>query len=248
MNGELEILENSSALYQRAAEELLIIAKNAIAKNGSFAVVLSGGSTPRGLYSLLAGEPRFRNEIPWQQAHFFWGDERHVPPGHPDGNFRMACETMLDIVPVPRAHIHRIPSELPDAEAAATDYERTLRAFFRLSEGEWPRFPLVLLGLGPDGHTASLFPNTKALSERERLVAGNWVEKFNTWRITMTAPLLNNAENVLFLVSGSEKASALKDVLKDDSDPRQYPARLIRPIHGRLLWLVDKSAAAGLDN
>jgi 6-phosphogluconolactonase len=176
--------------------------------------------------------------------HVFWGDERHVPPDHPDSNYRMANEVLLSQVPIPPANVHRIKSEHPDARQAADDYEQTLQAFFRLAAGQHPRFDLIFLGLGPEGHTASLFPGTQALHETHRLVVSTWVGKFFTDRITLTPPVLNNAAGVVFLVSGEDKALALKAVLEGHDEPEQLPAQLIRPAHGRLLWLVDRAAAS----
>ena len=175
-------------------------------------------------------------------VHFFWGDERHVPPDHPDSNYRMAYEALLCKVPVPVANVRRILSEDRNAHDAARQYERTLQAFFQLSGGRFPRFDLVLLGLGSDGHTASLFPGTTALHEEQRLVIANWVGKLNTDRITLTAPVFNNASCVMFLVSGADKAIPLKAVVEGGHEPEQLPAQLIRPEDGQLLWLVDQAA------
>jgi 6-phosphogluconolactonase len=184
-------------------------------------------------------------KVPWDKMHVFWGDERHVPPDHPDGNYRMAHEAMLSKVPIPPTNVYRIKSEHPDARQAAEDYEQTLRAFFHLAAGQFPRFDVVYLGLGPEAHTASLFPGTKALHKMAPLVVATWVGKLFTERITLTPPTLNNAAGVIFLVSGDDKALALKAVLEGPDEPEQLPAQLIRPSHGRLLWLVDR-AAAGL--
>ncbi|HYL79732.1 MAG TPA: 6-phosphogluconolactonase, partial [Candidatus Acidoferrum sp.] len=215
-----------------------------------FTVALSGGSTPKALFRLLAGEGdgSFRGRVPWNRAQVFWGDERHVPPDHPDSNYRMTYDTLLSRVPVPPENIHRIRTEDPDADKVAESYERTLRSVFRLAEGQLPRFDLVLLGMGPDGHTASLFPGTPALHERKRLVVGQWVEKLQTHRITLTPPVLNNAALVVFLVSGAEKAETLRAVLLGEYQPERFPAQLVRPTGGRLLWLVDRAAARGLQH
>jgi len=205
-------------------------------------VALSGGSTPKGVYALLALDPGLQREVPWDKIHFFWGDERHVPPDHPDSNYRMADDALLSKVPVPVANVHRILSENRDADDAARQYEGTLRAFFQASAGRFPRFDLVLLGLGSDGHTASLFPGTTALHERQRLVAANWVGKLDVDRITVTAPVFNGACCVMFLVSGEDKAMPLKAVMEGRHEPEQLPAQLIRPEDGKLLWLVDQAA------
>ncbi|MFQ5694229.1 MAG: 6-phosphogluconolactonase, partial [Nitrospinota bacterium] len=172
-----------------------------------------------------------------------WGDERHVPPAHPDSNYRMAHEAMLSKVSVPPGNVHRVRAENPDAGKAAQAYERELRGFFQTGAEERPRFDLVLLGMGPDGHTASLFPGTEALREEGRLVAAPWVGKFGAFRITLTPPVLNNAACVIFLVSGGGKAEALRTVLRGDPQPERCPAQIVRPENGRLLWLVDREAA-----
>jgi 6-phosphogluconolactonase len=198
------------------------------------------------MFAILAGDDALRSRMPWGRVHFFWGDERHVPPDHPDSNYRMASEAMLSKVPVPVENIHRIRAENPDAGKAAEDYEQELRGFFKLEPGQLPAFDCVFLGMGPDGHTASLFPATKALHERKRLVVSNWVDKFQSFRITMTAPVLNNADMVIFLVSGEEKAEPLREVLEGEKQTDRFPSQLIEPTHGKLLWLVDRAAARKL--
>jgi 6-phosphogluconolactonase len=236
-------MPNAEALYSAAAVEFVDAARESVRKHEAFNVVLSGGSTPRALYSRLATDSVMQAQVPWAKVNFFWGDERHVPPDHPDSNFRMASEAMLSRAPVAPAQICRIKSELPDAEAAAADYERRLRDFFQLGDGQIPRFDLVLLGMGPDGHTASLFPGTRALDEKNRLVVSNWIGKLYAERITLTAPVLNNASRILYLVYGEDKAPALKAVLEGPFEPMQLPAQLIRPKNGKVIWLVDRSAA-----
>lgn len=243
MKPEVKIFADAAEVAREAAFEFAGVVESAVAVQGHCSVALAGGSTPRSLYSLLADDPAWRQKIPWDKLHFFWGDERHVPPDHQESNYRMAHEAMLTKVPVPAGNIHRIGSEEPDAQKAADNYQRELRGFFQLEPGRLPRFDLVLLGMGPDGHTASLFPGTTALLEMERLVAATWVEKFNTYRITLTLPVLNNAANVIFLVCGAEKAAVLRTVLAEAGGTVQYPAQLIRPVDGRLLWLLDKGAA-----
>lgn len=237
------ILQDPSALYHAAAEEFVRRAEEAVHARGRFTVALSGGSTPRGVHGVLASEP-FRSRVAWEGVEFFWGDERHVPPDHPDSNYRMAWETLLSKVPVPPEHVHRVPAENADAGQAAADYERTLREFFNLSPGEWPRFDLVFLGMGPEGHTASLFPGSPALHEEQRLVAAPWVEKFNTFRITLTSPALNHSAAVAFLVSGAEKAETVRAVLEGPHQPDELPAQAIRPVDGELLWLIDRAAGS----
>jgi 6-phosphogluconolactonase len=247
--GEIRILANVEEIAQAAASEFIHQTAEAVRTKGFFTVALSGGSTPKSLYSLLASESKsaFRAQVQWNKVHFFWGDERHVPPDHPDSNYRMAYEVMLSKVPVPPENVHRIKAENPDAGRVAEDYEQVLREFFRLELGQLPRFDLILLGMGPDGHTASLFPGTDVILERKRYVAAPWVEKFNAYRITLTPPALNNAACVIFLVTGEEKAETLRVVLQGDYQPERFPAQLIRPTNGRLLWLVDQAAACLLE-
>ncbi|HKV36666.1 MAG TPA: 6-phosphogluconolactonase [Pyrinomonadaceae bacterium] len=204
-------------------------------------VALSGGSTPRALYQLLAdpNEP-FREQIAWDKTHFFFTDERHVPPDHPHSNYRMVNEAMFSRVPIPQQNIHRIPAENLVAEDTAKAYENDLRKFF----GEAiPAFDLVLLGLGEEGHTASLFPYSPALKETQHLVVAPWVEKFDSYRITMTLPVLNNGKSVVFLVTGASKAEILREVMKTDKEPDLYPVQAICPTNGAVSWLVDKAAA-----
>jgi 6-phosphogluconolactonase len=239
---EIRILETPAELFQAAAEEFAELAKKAVQATGQFTVALSGGSTPKGMFNLLAGE-KFAS-IPWDKIYFFWGDERHVPPDHPDSNYRMAYEALLSKVPVPAENVFRVPTANKDADAAALAYEETLKTFFKLRPGEVPRFDLILLGMGPDGHTASLFPDSAALHEDKRLVVANWVEKFKTHRITFTYPVLNNAACVTFLVAGEDKAPALHEVLENKNSG--LPAQLVRPENGRLIWLVDRAAASRL--
>jgi 6-phosphogluconolactonase len=198
-------------------------------------VALSGGSTPKRMFQMLADQ--FRDDVTWDKIHFFWSDERHVPPDNPESNYRMANEAMLSRVPVAETNVHRVTSENPNADDAASEYERTL---IETTQQSLPRLDLILLGLGPDGHTASIFPGSEVLHETKRLVAAPWVEKFQTFRITMTLPLLNNGVSVVFLVSGAEKAKIVKEVLEG---PEKYPAQAIKPTHGELLWMLDKDAA-----
>ncbi len=231
----------------RTAADMIVRQSNVTGSSaGPFTIALSGGSTPGKLHNRLGREPSVRSRLSWNNFHFFWGDERHVPPNHPQSNYRMACDTLFASAPLPAQNIHRVHAEEPDAATAAEKYERELRSFFNLATGQLPRLDCVLLGIGPDGHTASLFPATNALQEKRRFVVANWVEKFQTHRITMTVPVLNNAALIVFLVSGKEKAEVLKEVLEGDYRPELLPAQLIRPVHGRLLWLVDRAAAGCL--
>jgi 6-phosphogluconolactonase len=241
---DIRKLSTPQELFAAAAEEVIQATKHAVAARGRFTIALSGGSTPKSLFNLLATNAK--NVLPWESMFFFWGDERHVPPTDADSNYRMADEAMLSKVPVPAGNIFRVPAENPDAAAAAAAYEQTIQKFFALEPGKFPRFDLILLGMGPDGHTASLFPGTTGLQEKSRLVIANWVEKFKTHRITFTLPVLNAAHNVTFLISGTDKAEALKAVLESDAPGEQYPSKLVRPSDGKLIWLLDRAAASGL--
>ena len=198
-------------------------------------VALSGGSTPKLMFQMLADQ--FRDDVPWDKIHFFWSDERHVPPDDPESNYRMANEALLSHV---NGIVHRIPSENPDAAAAASEYEQTL---VEVTKQTLPRLDLIFLGLGTDGHTASIFPGSEVLHETKRLVAAPYVEKFKSYRITMTLPLLNNGATVVFLVSGAEKAEIVKAVLEGEN---KYPAQAVKPTEGELIWMLDKEAAAYL--
>jgi 6-phosphogluconolactonase len=242
----IKIVNDPAEICRTAAVEIRRLANRTPSATKPITIALSGGSTPRGLHALLATEPTFRDRLPWQHLHFFWGDERHVPPHDPQSNYRMADETLFSPASIPAENIHRVPAEEPDAALAAEKYEQELQAFFGLETGQLPRFDCILLGMGPDGHTASLFPGTAALRETTRLVAANWVEKLNTYRITLTVPVLNRAGLVVFLVSGAEKAEALKAVLQGEYRPDRFPAQLIRPDNGKLLWIVDRAAAGSL--
>jgi 6-phosphogluconolactonase len=239
---EVHVVRDPSALFQAAASEFADQLRNAIRRRNRFTVALSGGSTPKALYSLLATN----SSLPWGEVFFFFGDERHVPPDDPDSNYGMARESLLAKIPVPPANVFRVPAENPDASQAAASYEQALRDFFKTPSGGFPVIDLVLLGMGPDGHTASLFPGSQALGEKSRWVVSNWVEKFKTHRITLTLPLLNNANTVMFLVSGKDKATVLKEVLEGTQPGSEFPSKLIRPEHGRLIWMIDQAAAADL--
>ena len=239
---QIRVFASPQELFHGAAEEFSRTGSEAIAQQGRFTVALSGGSTPRGLHQeLVTG---FRSSLAWDQVFFFWGDERHVPPTDPDSNYRMAQESLLAKLPVPADHIFRVPAEWPDADQAAAAYEETLRGFFRPQADSFPRFDFLLLGMGPDGHTASLFPGTAALTERKRWVVGNWVEKLHTFRITFTYPVLNHAARVMFLVSGDEKSEMVRKALKDPD--ANLPCQGVRPTRGSLDWFLDKGAATKL--
>jgi 6-phosphogluconolactonase len=241
---DLRRLTTPQDLFQAAAEEVLRIATDAVAKRGRFTIALSGGSTPKNLYTLIAANASAT--LPWAQMFFFWGDERHVPPEDADSNYHMAKEALLSKVPIAPGNVFPVPAEMQDAAAAADAYEQTVRKFFGLAPGEFPRFDLILLGMGPDGHTASLFPETAALQEKSRLVVANWVEKLKASRITFTLPVLNAARCVAFLVSGEDKAAVLHEVLEGSAPPEKYPSKLVKPTNGKLIWFVDRAAASQL--
>jgi 6-phosphogluconolactonase len=241
---EIRVLTTPQELFAAAAEEVVRLANEAVAERGRFAIALSGGSTPKSLFNLLATNAR--TTLPWDRMYFFWSDERHVPPTDPDSNYGMASEAMLSKVPVAPANIYRIPAEDADAAAAAAAYEAAIKKFFELQPGQFPRFDLILLGMGPDGHTASLFPGTNGLQEKSRLVVANWVEKLKTHRLTFTLPVINAARCVSFLVSGTDKATVLRSVLEENVAGDPYPAKLVQPTDGKLIWFLDRAAASGL--
>jgi 6-phosphogluconolactonase len=242
-SAEIRILTTPQELFAAAAEEVVHVANEAVAARGRFTIALSGGSTPKNLFNLLATNAR--STLPWDRTYFFWSDERHVGPTDPDSNYRMANEAMLSKIPIPPANVFRIEAENPDAAAAAQAYEKNIRKFFQMDSG-LPQFDLILLGMGPDGHTASLFPETGALQEKSKLVLANWVEKLKTHRLTFTLPLINAAREVAFLVSGVDKAGVLKAVLEENAPGEQYPSKLVNPANGKLIWFLDRAAASGL--
>ena len=246
MEREIRILADGAAIAKRAAQELVEAAAGAVRGKGSFCIALSGGSTPKALYSLLVSDPVLRSQVPWDKIQLFFGDERHVPPDHPDSNFRMATETMISKAPLKAEQVVRIKGEYPDAEQAAREYEQSLQSYFKLKAGEYPRFDLLLAGMGSEGHTLSLFPGTKALHADGRIAVRNWVGKLYTDRITLTAQTACNAAEILFMVTGADKAPALKAVLEGPYEPEQLPSQLLQPKDGKLLWLVDTAAGSML--
>jgi 6-phosphogluconolactonase len=249
-NGEkVEVFPNINALTQAAARRVASLAASAVEEHGEFALALSGGSTPRTLYHLMSTDEVMHSRFPWPKVHFFFGDERHVPPDHAESNFRMANEAMFQALRTKDLHIHRVLAELTSAAEAAKQYEADLREFFLprgLVAGGLPRFDLILLGMGPDGHTASLFPGSPGLLEANRWVVANWVEKFKTDRITLTLPVLNAAAEVVVLVAGAEKAPVLAEVLGQAPRAKEYPVQRVRPRTGIKQWMIDASAAAGI--
>ena len=247
-NGDkVDVFPDIRGLTLAAAERFTVLATRAVEDHGAFAVALSGGSTPKALYHLMASDQDIRIRIPWSKVHFFFGDERHVPPDHADSNFRMANEAMFQALRTEQLHIHRVLGELTSASAAANQYEADLKEFFEprgLLDDGFPRFDLIFLGMGPDGHTASLFPNSSGLGESRRWIISNWVQKFETDRITMTFPVLDSAAEVILFVSGPEKASLLAEVLQAGGEAGKYPVQLVRPRNGIKRWMLDASAAA----
>ena len=242
----IEVLATAADLFHAAAEEFVRAARTAIGAQGRFTVALSGGSTPKALYSLLASNYA---DFVWNRVFLFFGDERHVPPTDAESNYRMVQESLLTKIAIPAENVFRVPAENPDASAAAADYEAQLRKFFEINSGEFPRFDLILLGLGPDGHTASLFPDSAALDEQSRLVVANWVAKFNTHRITFTFPVLNRAAEVMFLASGADKADMVHQVLEGKNEGKNappLPSQRVQPSDGKLLWMLDEAAASKL--
>ena len=237
---DLTVLANAEEISQKAAERIAELATAAVDKRGVFSIALAGGNTPRRTYELLAEQP-WRDRVPWSNVCVFWGDERWVPPDDERSNQRMARTTLLDHVPIPPQQIHPIGcAESPTHDAAA--YEVCLRTEL----GESPHFDLILLGLGDNGHTASLFPNTPVVQERKRWVTAVYLPEQKLHRITLTAPLINAARCVVFLVSGAKKADIVQQVLRGQPDPQRLPAQLIKPTDGELCWLLDAQAASRL--
>jgi 6-phosphogluconolactonase len=236
------VCADAAELARTAARRFVDWAWQSIAKDGNFNVALSGGSTPQELYRLLA-TPEFRAQVDWPRLHLFWGDERAVPPESPESNYGMARRELLLRVPIPPSNVHRMEAEDSNIGRAAHSYEATLRQFLPLDDRGFPRFHLIFLGLGPDGHTASLFPGSKLLRETSRWVSTPLVPKLGSRRMTLTLPVLEAARRVVFLVAGSEKASILRKVLCEHPDP-PLPAHMVKPREGERLFLVDEAAAA----
>jgi 6-phosphogluconolactonase len=241
----VKVYPDAGQLAEAAARHIVTLAKAAIADRERFTIALSGGSTPQPTYERLA-QSNLADQINWAAVHVFWGDERCVPPDDPDSNYLMACEAWLGHVPIPPDNIHRIKGEMAPA-AAAAEYEGMLRAFFAPSAQEGQpfaaRFDSIFLGMGEDGHTASLFPGAEALHEAKRWVTAYKVKKLNAWRVTLTPVVFNAAAQVTFLVSGARKAERLQQVLYGPYKPDKLPAQIIRPQQGSLLWMVDAAAA-----
>ncbi len=236
-NRFIKVVADPAAVASTAAKRIVDLAEDAIATRGSFSIALSGGSTPKALFQLLAAEP-YLKRIDWKNWKIYFGDERCVPPTHPDSNFRMASEAMLTKVPIPPDQIHRMKGEL-DPQQAATEYGQLLKQNF--GDGG---LDIILLGMGDDGHTASLFPKTAALNETHHRCVANFVEKLGVWRITMTAPFINRARQIIIMATGAAKADRLHQVLDGPPDTQNLPIQLIDPPNGQDLWLLDSAAAA----
>ena len=241
----LRIYEDAQELALKSARHFARLADQYVLGSGRFSVALAGGSTPKAMYSLLAEEP-FIHTVPWESIFFFWGDERAVPADHIDSNYRMAMDAFLSKVSVPESHIFRMEAESSDPDDAARRYSQLLENLLGLNNA--PRLDLVLLGMGADGHTASLFPHSPALKTDDKFVAANFVDRFQAYRMTLTAKAINLARNVTFLVCGEDKAEALQQVLEGQFQPELFPSQLVRPVNGGLLWMVDKAAASRLQN
>ena len=239
------VSRSSDQAYTDAAEFILRSAEQAIANRGTFTIALSGGSTPKRLYELLAS-PSWRDRIPWSKIDFFWGDERYVPPTDSSSNYRMTNEAMLEKVNVPAGRIHRVPTELEPPETAAESYENEIKRVLPTSGSAVPEFDLVLLGLGTNGHVASLFPFQPALHEKSKLVISEYIEEVKMTRISLTFPVINSAKDILFLSLGPDKASVIQEVLTGKPDPERLPAQYVQAEHGKATWLLDPPAAVGL--
>ena len=239
------IVSDLDAMSMRGANHVTEVIEHSVKERKKCTIALSGGNTPRKLYERLATE-EFASRIPWESTHWFFGDERHVPPDHDDSNYKMASDSLFSNVPIPHGHIHRIMTERPNPPAIAANYELTLMKVFHLTPGEFPVFDLIFLGVGANGHTASLFPHSEGLQVTNRMATANRIPETETWRITMTFPVINAAKNILFLVAGEDKAEALRQVLEGPSNPEAYPAQLVRQKRGFQLWLIEQSAAASL--
>ena len=240
---DLAIYPDIDTLSQHAAQYIVGIATESIATRGRFTIALSGGNTPRKTYGLLGSDP-YSSQIDWELVHIFWSDERCVPPDSPDSNYLMAHEELLSKISTPGLQVHRMPADMPDRDAASREYTDEMRRLFGTED--IPDFDLIQLGMGPEGHTASLFPHQASLHETQRLVMPVTVPKPPPDRLTFTPPLLNAARNVLFLVTGSDKADALKAVIEGEYQPDEYPAQIVLPPNGAVEWMVDSEAAKKL--
>lgn len=236
----VQVIPDVEAVSHEAARIFINSAERCISAGGRFSVAVSGGSTPGRLFTLLGSE-LYADKIDWSRVYFFWVDERCVPKEHKESNFGGAWDSLLSHISIPESNIHRIKGEIPPVDGAL-EYEKELTNFF--GADTTPAFDLIFLGMGEDGHTASLFPASDSLEEDKRLAVPVYIEKLKSWRITLTLPVLNNAHSVVFLVTGSNKAEALKEILGRDESAKNYPAYLIKPDNGSLTWLIDNDAAS----
>ena len=242
---EIRIVSGPDHLADAAAEAFIHSVHEILNLRSYFTVALSGGSTPKILYRLLASKKN-RSRVNWSRVHVFWGDERCVKPTHKDSNYRMARKSLLKKVPIPSANIHRFPSELPPDKAAEA-YAEFLKTFFGLTGEALPCFDLILLGLGTGGHTASLFPGSDILKEKRKLAIAHFIQSQNAHRLTLTLPVINHGRKVLFIISGQEKAEIVRRIIEDSSNVYHYPARQVQPENGRLIWFLDRGAASVLN-
>ena len=238
----LRVFPSLEVLSYEVAVRFCGLARSSVAEKRTFSAALSGGATPRRLYELLAS-PTFSPEIPWESVHLFQVDERCVPPNHPESNYRLIREALLSHAPVPEANFHRMTAELEDREGASRQYAAELSRILQPGKGETPRLDLILLGMGLDGHTASLFPGTAVLREQSAWVRPNFVEKLMAYRLTLTLPVLNAAARILFLAAGADKAETLRQVVEGSRRPEELPAQYVQPAHGQVEWYVDENAA-----
>lgn len=242
MTTNVIVVDDERQLASAAAEIVASAMRTAVANDGVFRLALAGGSTPRLVHGVLASDARYR-ALPWSRTDVFWGDERTVPPDHADSNYRMALDSLLSKVPIDPSRVFRMPADDLDPHRAADRYEQMVRAAFDVWPPVLPRFDLILLGVGADGHTASLFPSSPAVQERERLVVAAWAEALSTWRVTLTFPAINAAAQVTFMVSGAAKAAAVAAALEPPPGSTPPPAALVQPVDGRVTWVLDAPAA-----
>lgn len=242
---QIALYADTDTLSLEAARYIVRLANEAVVSHGRFSIALSGGTTPRKLYGMLGDEP-YRSQIDWALVDIFWSDERCVPPDSEDSNYLLAQQVLLNKIPIPAAQIHRMPADEPDRDAASQAYTEEMRRIF--ATNGIPSFDLIQLGMGPEGHTASLFPHQASLHEQQRLVMPVSVPKPPPPRLTFTPPILNAAHNVLFLVTGTDKADAVQAVLEGAYNPDEYPAQIVRPTHGEVVWMLDTKAASKLKN
>lgn len=240
---EIVVARDLEDLCERAAEMVARAITDQVLARGRATIVLSGGTTPRRVYERLA-IGTFQQAIPWDQVYLFWGDERCIPPDDPDSNYKMAHDTLISKVSIPKENIYRMPTERSDHQEAALEYEKTLRNFFGLAGEGWPRFDLALLGIGTDGHTASLFPGSPILSEKKQWVVAAYVEKLKVYRLTLTPSVFNHSAQVIFLAAGKEKAPVIKESFTADHRSSRFPFQEIRPHEGKLIFFLDQAACS----